>query len=200
MEKVLISKRPDVIRFKKAAILSLLKTANELADLYRELRIGEFTIELLKDALNGGDQARRLYVASAEQEASMIKSIALRNEVLESAKEWNTPYAKRLQTIRSWVSSGDRQLVKYLSINDTGNVVFTEEGEKRLEEDTYEYLTEPDEIEKYKQHKQIVDLLNKFFEDGKLMPPIWTQAFPNFNGRFITAEQGLFYKKLLRKI
>lgn len=188
-----------MVRTKKGIIAEMVKAGNELAELYRDLKIGGFTAETLADAFNGDcSKAKRLYREQAQAEADGFRSVSLRDGVVKEAEAFNTPYARKVDEMRrAYGSKGERQLIDYLTVTDEGRVVFTDESAKRLADDTAVWIDDPDEIAKYRQHGEIVRLLNEFFGGG--LPLGWLNFFPLRDGVFTMPENGTDYRALLHK-
>lgn len=198
-ERIRIAERADMVRTRKAVIAGMVEAGNELAELYRGLKIGDFTAETLADAFNGDySKAKRLYREQLQAEADGFRSVAMRDEVMKEAEAFNTPYARKVDEMRrTYGSRAERELMPYLTVTDAGQVVFTDESAKRLADDTALWIDDPDEIAKYRQHGEIVRMLNEFF--GGRLPFGWFNFFPLRDGVFTMPENGTDYRALLRK-
>ncbi len=198
-ERIRIAERADMVRTRKAVIAGMVEAGNELAELYRGLKIGDFTAEMLADAFNGDySKAKRLYREQLQAEADGFRSVAMRGEVMKEAEAFNTPYARKVDEMRrSYGGKSERELIRYLTVTNAGQVVFTDESAKRLADDTALWIDDPDEIAKYRQHGKIVRMLNEFF--GGRFPLGWFNFFPLRDGVFTMPENGTDYRALLHK-
>lgn len=196
-ERIKIAERADMVRTRKAVIAGMVKVGNELSELYRGLKIGDFTAETLADAFNGDySKAKRLYMEQMQAEADGFRSVAMRGEVMKEAEAFDNPYARKVDKMRrAYGGKVEKELMPYLTVTDAGQVVFTDESAERLADDTALWIDDPDEIAKYRQHVEIVRLLNDFFGGG--LPFGWLNFFPLQNGKFTMPENGVDYRALL---
>lgn len=201
IQRIMIAERVDEINRKKYIVEGLVKVGNELSELYKGLSMGAFTADDLKDAIcNSAQGIKRRYIEQAETEAALSIS-SLRDEVVNKAKQFQNPFQERVNRLNRSITSPDRALLKYLTVTDTGEVVFTDDNAKALEEDTHVYLTDPEQIEKYMIHRAIIRLLNEFFDNGDGLPFMWFQLFPmNSEGVFVMPEQGADYSGMLERV
>lgn len=200
IQRIMIAECADEINQKKNNVQSLLITANELSELYKGLNMGVFTADDLKDAICNNARGIKLrYIEQAKAEAGELHITSLRDEVIKEAEQFQNPFQERVSRLKRSVTSPDRELLKYLTVTDTGEVVFTDENEKALEEDTHVYLTDPEQIDKYMIHQDITRLLNDFFENGDGLPIFWWQMFPLRDGVFVMPENGANYAGMLEQ-
>lgn len=201
-QRLKIADRPPLARRWKQGAAELAQTANRLADLYRGLQIGEFTADALADVYaTGGAEARRRYIEAAREDAAKVRSHAIRAQIEQEAEQWRTPFADAARQAKESAerSGGDtRQLIQFLTLDKAGQFVVAENAAKMIDEATAVYLTDPEEIEKYRQHLAAVDALNAFFEDGKTAPVLWYSVFEmGEDGRVKIPSAGVNYAYLL---
>lgn len=200
-QRVMIAERADLIARKKKDIAALLPYLNELAELFEDLTGRTFTADDLNDAVrNGGRNIRARYIEAEKAAAEAIGVHTLRAETAKRAEEFRNPFAERLERLKRCITSEDVALLQYLTVNDAGEVLMTDEDEKRLEEDTHVYLTNPKEVEKYLLHQALTRLLNEFFDDGDGLPVYWWQMFPLEGKRFVMPENGANYAGMLEQV
>ena len=201
VQRVMIAERADVIKRKKSFIETLLPELNELSELFEDLTYRTFTTDDLKDAIfNNARNIKARYVEQERNVAEQIGVSSLRKEVTEKAEMFANPFVQRLERMKKGLTSDFTGLVKYLTVTETGEVVLTDEAEKRLEEDTHVYLTDPKQIEKYMMHQAITRLLNEFFDNGDGLPIYWWQMFPLENGVFVMPENGANYAGMIEQV
>lgn len=200
-QRVMIAERADLIARKKKDVAALLPYLNELAELFEDLTGRTFTADDLNDAVrNGGRNIRARYIEAEKAAAEAIGVHTLREETAKRAEEFRNPFAERLERLKRCITSEDVALLPYLTVNDAGEVLMTDEDEKRLEEDTHVYLTDPKEVEKYLMHQALTRLLNEFFDDGDGLPVYWWQMFPLEGKRFVMPENGANYAGMLEQV
>ena len=121
--------------------------------------------------------------------------------MVKEAERFQNPFQEKVNKLNRSITSPDRALLKYLTVTDTGEVIFTDDNVKALEEDTHVYLTDPEQIEKYMIHQDIIRLLNEFFDNGYGLPFMWFQLFPmNSEGVFVMPEEGADYSGMLERV
>lgn len=202
IQRIMIAERAYEINSKKNSVQFLLANANELSELYKGLNMGTFTADDLKDAIcNNAQGIKRRYIEQAKSEAGELRITSLRDDVIKEAKRFQNPFQEKVNKLNRSITSPDRALLKYLTVTDTGEVVFTDDNAKALEEDTHVYLTAPEQIEKYMIHQDIIRLLNEFFDNGDGLPFMWFQLFPmNSEGVFMMPEEGADYSGMLERV
>lgn len=168
-QRLKIADRPDLARRWMQGVKDLAETANRLADLYSRLQIGEFTAAALADVYStGGAEARRLYVAAAKEDAAKVRSNAIRAQIEQEAQQWRTPFAdaaRKAKQDADQSGSEARYLLQFLALGTDGRYILADDTAQKITDAAAVYLTEPDEIEKYRQHAAAVEALNAFFED-----------------------------------
>ena len=124
----------------------------------------------------------------------------MRNAALAGIEAHNPAYFAAARQMRRNAGHDDRYLLGYLTVTAEG-ATLTDEGAQRIKEDTAHYITDPDEIAKYRQHTDLIKRLNAFFEDGKAAPVVgWFNLFPtDEKGRFIYPSDGINYAYLVKK-
>lgn len=197
-----IADRPHLAQRWKQKVVEFAQRANRLADLYRDLQIGEFTAETLADVYaTGGSAARGRYVDAVKVDAAKIRSHAIRTRIMQEAEQWRTPFAEaaRQEKESEEYSGGDcLLLLQFLTLDRDGRFVVAKNAEQMIDEATAVYLTDPEEIEKYRQHLAAVDALNAFFEDGETAPTVWFSVFEmGADGRIKIPSAGVNYAYLL---
>lgn len=201
MQRIMIAECADAIKQKKSFIKTLLPELNELSELFEDLTYRTFTTDDLKDAIfNNAKSIKRRYVDLERNAAEQIGVSSLRREVTEKAEMFINPFTQKLERIKKGLSSDFTGLIQYLTVTETGEVVFTDDEAKRLEEDTHVYLTDPKQIEKYMMHQAITRLLNDFFDNGDGLPLYWWQMFPIEKGVFIMPENGANYAGMIEQV
>lgn len=201
-QRLKIADRLHLARRWKQGAADLAQTANRLADLYRGLQIGEFTADALADVYaTGGAEARRRYIEAAKEDAAKVRSHAIRTQIEQEAEQWRTPFAEAARQAKESAerSGGDaRQLLDFLTLDSDGRFTVSEDAARLIDEATAVYLTDPEEIEKYRQHLAAVDALNAFFEDGATAPVLWYSVFEmGEDGRVKIPSAGVNYAYLL---
>lgn len=197
--RIMIAERSEEIKRKKSDIAALLPYLNQLAELYKELNLGTFTADDLQDAINNDARCiKQRYSEFIKEAANDARLPSFRNEAAKEA-EFNNAFSRRLQDLQRIFTPNDKALIKYMTVNLSGVVEFSEDSEKELEEDTHVYLTNPDEIAKYKTHCEIIRLLNDFFGNGITLMPLWWNMFPIWNGVFQMPENGANYAIMVER-
>lgn len=201
-ERVKVLDRPDIARRWEQSAKELAESANNLLELYKDLQLGEFTAETLADVYEtGGAKARRLYVNAVKEDAAKIRSHAIQMQMIQEAEEWRTPFADAARQAKREAEQGggeERFLLKFLTLDGNGLFTLTDEAKQAIIDKSAIYLTDPEEITKYRQHLAAVEALNAFFEDGKTMPIIWYSLFEvGENGSIKTPSAGTNYAYLL---
>lgn len=185
----MIAERPKMFNKRKGIAEAVATNANELAALYAALSLGEFTAATLADVYaTGGEEAHRQYVEAAKEEAAKFRSLALRQSVTQSAEDWQTPFAIKARETYHNATETEREMLQYLTFAESGKVEFTDASAAKLKEDCNEYLTDPEQIAKYRQHSELVRLLNEFFADAKELPTFWFTLFPVNGGKIVMPE------------
>lgn len=203
-EKIKIADRPHLARQRRERAQEIADTANRLAGLYAEMQIGEFTTEMLADVYaTGGAEARRLYLNAAKEDAEKVRSSTIRAQILADAEQWRTPFADEARKVKTQCSQwgGDyRYLLGLLDTAPDGRFKLMEDAAQRIEEEAAVYLTDPEEIAKYRAHIAAVDALNALFEDGAATPTVgWFNLFAvDSNGKFSVPSDGVNYPYLIR--
>ena len=201
-QRLKIADRPDLARRWMQGVKDLAETENRLADLYSRLQIGEFTAAALADVYStGGAEARRLYLAAAKEDAAKVRSNAIRAQIEQEAEQWRTPFAdaaRKAKQDADQSGSEARYLLQFLTLGTDGRFTLADDTAQRITDAAAVYLTEPDEIEKYRQHAAAVEALNAFFEDGATAPAIWYSVFEmGADGRIKMPSAGTNYAYLL---
>lgn len=202
-QRLKIADRPHLARRWKQGAAELVQTANRLADLYRGLQIGEFTADALADVYaTGGAEARRRYIEAAKEDAAKVRNHTIRTQIEQEAEQWRTPFAEAARQAKDSAErscDGDtRQLLDFLTLGSDGRFTVLEDAARLIDEATAVYLTDPEEIEKYRQHLAAVDALNAFFEDGATAPVLWHTVFEmGEDGRIKIPSAGVNYAYLL---
>lgn len=200
-ERVLIAERKDRKREVTDSVQRIAEAAAQLATLYATLDLGEFDGAALADAYEtGGDQTRRRYLDHAKAEAAKIESVILRRSMLASLEADTPPYFAKAKEIQANAGSEDRYLLGYMTATADGATLTNEDAERLADKYWRVYLTDPDEIAKYRQHEAAVAALNALFEDGKALPVLWFNIFyVGKGGKISIPEDGVNYAYLLRK-
>lgn len=198
--RVLIAECRDKQRARIAAAARIIEAAAELAPLYKALDLGEFNSDALADAYNtGGEKTRRIYLAHASEEVNKIESRILRGSMMAGI-EANTPpyFAKAKQIEREARNGEERYLLGYITLTTEG-ATLTDEDSERLIDSARWYITDPEEIAKHRQHVDLIEKLNAFFEDGVALPLVWFNLFPIKNGKFFYPEDGANYAYFIQR-
>lgn len=198
--RVLIAERRDKQRARMAAADRIKEAAAELAPLYAALDLGEFNAEALADVYtNGGEETRRRYLAHASEEVNKIQSGILRGSMMAGIEANTPPYFAKAKQIKRDAGSGEeRYSLGYMTVTE-GGATLTDEDAERLRDSARWYITNPEEIAKHRQHVELIERLNAFFEDGAALPPGWFNLFPNKNGKFIYPVDGANYAYFVQR-
>ena len=201
-ERVKVLDRPILARKRQQEAAELARTVNNLAALYADLQLGEFNAAILADVYaTGGAEARRLYIEAAQEDAAKVRNHGIRAQIMQEAEQWRTPFAEAARKAKQSADSNGsetRYLLHFLTRAADGRYILADEDAARLADSAAVYLTDPEEIEKYRQHTAAVDALNVFFENGKAAPIIWHSVFEtDEDGRVKMPSQGTNYAYLL---
>lgn len=193
--RVMVCKRGDKYKTALDQILHACKIGNELAPMYAALNIGAFDLAALGDALtHNGEGARRKFMAAA---TAGIPA-ALMGAAKEYAAQWDNDFSKAVTKFR--FALNDAGLLRYITQNPgTKEFETTPESLRRLADDCAEWLSDPALIEKWETHKEIINLLNKLFEDGTTAPAFWWTFFPTWGGCFTMPDTMPDYGNFIRK-
>lgn len=201
-ERIKVLDRPHLARKRQQEAAELARTVNNLAALYADLHLGEFNSAILSDVYaTGGAEARRLYIEAAKEDAEKVRSHGIRAQIMQEAEQWSTPFAEAARKAKQSADSNGseaRYLLEYLTRAADGRYFLADEDAARLADSAAVYLTDPEQIEKYRQHAAAVDAINAFIENGKAAPPVWYSLFEmGEDGRIKMPSQGTNYAYLL---
>lgn len=196
-ERILIAQRPDKQRALMNEAGRIIEAAAILASLYAALDLGGFNAEALADVYaTGGEETRRRYLDHAKAEVSKIESGIIRGSMLAGIEANPLPYFDKAKEIKRNAGQ-ERFLLDFITVTEQG-ATLTEEDEEAIRDKGRLYLTDPETIAKYRQHVELIDRLNEFFEDGAVLTLGWFNYFPIKDDKFTYPDDGLNYAYFLQ--
>lgn len=153
----------------------------------------EFSYELVKDVFSGGAEFGKVFNSKLNEDLSFMSIPASKRLIEKSAREGLQKFNNVLSKGKSLFSNS---VFEFIAFED-GAVVFSKDGEIRLDVRCGLYLSDPDEINLYRAHQKACDALNEMF--GGYISNVWDQLFEfDENRKFKPALAN--YDALLSKI
>lgn len=142
----------------------------------------DLSTETLQDCYSGCKVTLKNYFERLEKDLASISTPSSRSVLQKSA---GSAFENFLTTVEKSLNkiSGDARI--YISVKD-GLAVFSDDAKEKLVEDCGIYLSDPEQIERYKLHCAAAEALNSFLQGHKT--PSWNMLFELMpDGTFIPA-------------
>lgn len=160
MEKILINKRPNKTRVEIVLVEGICKKINEkLIPEFNKLNVGEFTSNLLDDALfNQSSKIINLLTKQANDELKSVKNVAIKSVYENAIKEQKENFLKSSYIT---LTIEEELLIKYVTIVN-GTAVPIEGYKDQIKEDNFYYIESEQEKALYDALSKIADGINEF--------------------------------------
>ncbi|MEI7423571.1 MAG: hypothetical protein WCK18_15820 [Prolixibacteraceae bacterium] len=148
----------------------------------------ELCAETLKDCLSGANVTRKAYFSAVEADIKTTRTPSIRKHMQDAADEAFEAFERELLQVRN-----EARNYKFLIV-EGGKCVLTPDNEEKIKELSRIYVTEKKEVEAFKTHSQIVELLNQLF--GGRIPYRWSSIFLEKENAIIRNDE-TDYSKLI---
>jgi hypothetical protein len=160
--KILIRENSDVAKLNIAYLEGLKREIeSKVISLFEEMNAGNFSTDLLTDALVGnGDKTRKLILKLAEDDLSKIRTPSIRNLVLSDVEKSFEKFNSACERIKSLA---EIKMLPYIDIvgNKTKN---TPDAEKNIIESCKTYIDSSEELAVYEALQTIIAGCDNFIK------------------------------------
>lgn len=159
MEKILIKENASIAMRSIQIIEKFIVEINQkIVPAFEDLNIGKLNTELLHELLsNNFENVNKLISEQAEKDTDYIKTPSIKNEMLRVIDNVKNDFTK---TCKSVINYDTIHLIKYIEVK-AGIAKSIKGASEAIIEDVKYYITDPKEIEIYKEIKTIAEAYNR---------------------------------------
>jgi hypothetical protein len=170
MEKILIKDNADKAERDVLLLYNLTNELNnEFLSEFTALNIGELTTELLRDCMSTDcKKVEALIRKQAEKDVKTISNVAIKKTILASIEPLINDFKAICSNLRKKCIDGFVELLEV----ENGKITYIPGAPETIREKAKYYITDPKEIEVYKELKAVSDAYNRLLsivgEKGKM--------------------------------